>query len=100
MGNEVSAVRMVVHGRVQGVGYRAWAHHQAELHGLAGWVRNRSDGSVEAVICGPSDLVQVMLKTCHDGPRHAEVESVEAEPLPPDTAGIEPGSKFVVRETV
>ena len=48
MANEVRAVRMVVHGRVQGVGYRAWVHHQAELHGLAGWVRNRHDGSVEA----------------------------------------------------
>ena len=43
-------VHVLVHGRVQGVGFRAWIHHHAELHGLKGWVRNRRDGAVEAVM--------------------------------------------------
>ena len=52
----------MIHGRVQGVGYRAWARHQAQLHGLRGWVRNRRDGAVEAVMAGPDDAVAAMLK--------------------------------------
>jgi acylphosphatase len=59
------------------VGFRAWTHHQAELHGLKGWVRNRRDGSVEAVFSGPDDLVGIMLKACHEGPGGSAVERVE-----------------------
>jgi acylphosphatase len=70
-------VHVTIHGRVQGVGFRAWIHHQAELHGLKGWVRNRRDGSVEAVFSGPEDLVEIMLKACREGPRGAVVERVE-----------------------
>jgi acylphosphatase len=91
------AVRFVVHGRVQGVGYRAWAHHQAELHGLSGWVRNRRDGTVEGVLRGPSDLVDVVLKALHDGPRHAEVQSIDVEPAPSDDAA---ARGFTVRDTI
>ena len=58
-----------IKGRVQGVYFRAWAQHQAELRGLEGWVRNRRDGSVEAVFAGPSEAVETMLKACHEGPR-------------------------------
>ena len=70
-------IHVLIQGRVQGVGFRAWTHHQAELHGLKGWVRNRRDGSVEAVFSGPGDLVEVMLKTCHQGPAGAVVERVD-----------------------
>jgi acylphosphatase len=68
---------VVIHGRVQGVGFRVWVQHQAQLHGLNGWVRNRRDGAVEAVISGPQDAVAVMLKACAQGPRGATVEHVE-----------------------
>jgi acylphosphatase len=57
-------LHVIIHGRVQGVSFRAWTQHQAELHGLKGWVRNRRDGTVEAVFSGPENLVQVMLKAC------------------------------------
>lgn len=74
---ESRTVHVLIHGRVQGVSFRAWTQHLAELHGLRGWVRNRQDGSVEAVFSGPADLVAVMLKACHQGPAGALVESDE-----------------------
>ncbi|WP_328516576.1 acylphosphatase [Tardiphaga alba] len=60
---------VIVTGRVQGVGYRAWTGDQAILLGLQGWVRNRRDGSVEAVFAGPKDAVMEMIELCHRGPR-------------------------------
>ncbi len=89
---------VLIHGRVQGVGFRAWTHHQAELHGLNGWVRNRRDGSVEAVFSGPNDLVDVMLKACHEGPRGSQVERVEA--LDGADAELSGEAGFEVRRTV
>jgi len=77
----VSARRIVhvrIRGRVQGVGFRAWTQHQAELHGLEGWARNRRDGSVEAVFAGPPEAVEAMLKICRQGPRGSRVEDVDA----------------------
>lgn len=68
---------VLIHGRVQGVGFRAWTQHQAQLHGLKGWVRNRPDGSVEAVFSGPGEMVEVMLKACHQGPAGSRVQLVE-----------------------
>jgi acylphosphatase len=91
-------VHVLIQGRVQGVGYRAWTHHQAELHGLKGWVRNRRDGAVEAVFSGPEDLVEVVLKACRQGPRGAVVERVEQ--LDSDESSVNPSSRFEVRETV
>src|SRR3712207_4138324 len=70
-------LHVIIHGRVQGVGFRAWTQHQAQLHGLSGWVRNRRDGTVEAVFSGPEDLVQAMFKACEQGPRGSVVERVE-----------------------
>jgi acylphosphatase len=76
-------MRRVVHvrirGLVQGVGFRAWTQHQAELHGLEGWVRNRRDGSVEAVFAGPPETVDAMLKACRQGPRGSRVEDVDVQ---------------------
>lgn len=91
-------VHVLIQGRVQGVGFRAWTHHQAELHGLKGWVRNRRDGAVEAVFSGPEDLVEVVLKACRQGPRGAVVERVEQ--LNSDESSVDPSSRFEVRETV
>lgn len=68
---------VTVRGRVQGVGFRSWVHHQAELHGLEGWVRNRRDGSVEAVFCGPPEEVDAMLRACRQGPGGARIDSVD-----------------------
>jgi acylphosphatase len=65
-------------GRVQGVGYRIWTVHEAERLGLAGWVRNRRDGSVEAVFKGGEDAVVRMLDECWRGPRGAKVDNVVA----------------------
>ena len=65
-------------GRVQGVGYRAWVFDRAEALGLAGWVRNRRDGSVEAVFKGEEDKVVRMLDDCWRGPRGAVVAGVVA----------------------
>ena len=48
----------MIRGRVQGVGYRAWVEHQASTRDLEGWVRNRRDGSVEALFAGPADVVR------------------------------------------
>ena len=75
--NERRIVHVGIHGRVQGVGFRAWTQHQAELHGLEGWVRNRRDGSVEAVFAGPPEAVEAMLKACRQGPRGSVVDSVD-----------------------
>ena len=70
-------VHVAIRGRVQGVCFRAWTQHQAELHGLEGWVRNRRDGSVEAVFAGRPEAVEAMLKACQQGPRGSRVETVD-----------------------
>ncbi|MGE0241665.1 MAG: acylphosphatase [Parvibaculaceae bacterium] len=65
-------------GRVQGVGYRAWTAHEARRLGLVGWVRNRRDGSVEAVFKGHEKAVVRMLSECRRGPAGARVADVVA----------------------
>ena len=72
------AVRIT--GVVQGVGYRAWAEQAARQRGLSGWVRNRRDGSVEALISGPDDKVSDMLGYFWQGPPASRVDRVDAEP--------------------
>jgi acylphosphatase len=73
------AVRAVISGRVQGVGYRAWTSARAEAHGLKGWVRNRRDGTVEAVFAGEEKIVAAMVAECREGPRMARVAEVMVE---------------------
>ncbi len=68
---------LIIRGRVQGVGYRAWAQAMARQHGLSGWVRNRLDGTVEAVIAGPEDAVAAMIEACREGPPAARVDAIE-----------------------
>jgi acylphosphatase len=70
------AVRLVVEGRVQGVGYRWWARGHALSLGLRGWVRNRRDGSVELLAVGPADAVERFAAACREGPAAAQVKSV------------------------
>jgi acylphosphatase len=70
-------VRLVITGRVQGVGYRAWAIATARRLELRGWVRNRSDGAVEALVAGPDEAVAAMAAACRRGPAAARVAAVE-----------------------
>jgi acylphosphatase len=69
--------RVVIHGRVQGVGYRDWTRHVAHGRGIEGWVRNRRDGSVEAVLAGTQDGVSGMIAACRKGPSSAKVEWID-----------------------
>jgi acylphosphatase len=71
------AARLIVRGRVQGVGYRAWACALARRLQLDGWVRNRSDGTVELVAAGDPDSVDLMEDACRRGPPAAHVAAVE-----------------------
>jgi acylphosphatase len=68
---------VLIRGRVQGVGFRAWVHHQAELRGLEGWVRNRQDGAVEAFFRGKDHVVEAMLDVCREGPSNAFIDRIE-----------------------
>jgi acylphosphatase len=83
------AIRQVtIKGRVQGVGYRAWVEHQARVHHLEGWVRNRRDGSVEALFAGPADVVSNMIALCRRGPVSARVEAVQEQPANSDALNL------------
>lgn len=85
---------LVVTGRVQGVWYRASMRREAEGLGLAGWVRNRADGSVEAEAIGPAEAIDRLIAWARVGPPAAAVEDVRVERAP---AAAEPGRGFVVR---
>jgi acylphosphatase len=76
----IETVRLRITGRVQGVGYRLWAMRTAERLGLRGWVRNRSDGSVEALVTGAPEVVAAMIEASRDGPRGAQVTDVAVVP--------------------
>ncbi len=97
-----SAIRQVmISGRVQGVGYRAWVDHQARNHNLEGWVRNRRDGGVEALFAGPADVVSEMVARCRRGPSSARVEAVTDETASPDALNLRyAGERFSVLPTV
>ena len=73
------AVRLIVRGRVQGVGFRWWACEEARRLGLDGWVRNLADGSVELLAAGPDAVVAEFIESCRSGPRGARVSSVERQ---------------------
>lgn len=71
-----TAVRLEIEGRVQGVGFRWWTVRQASALGLAGWVRNRRDGSVEALAIGAIEVLDAFVAACAEGPRAAQVNAV------------------------
>jgi acylphosphatase len=70
---------VTIRGRVQGVGYRAWVEDEATACGLEGWVRNRRDGSVEAVFAGSAEAVTAMIEACRRGPSSARVDAIDDE---------------------
>jgi acylphosphatase len=80
----VTRRRVVVHGHVQGVFFRETARRAAERHGVAGWVRNLPDGTVEAVLEGESDGVARLVAFMREGPRGAKVERVDVSEEEPE----------------
>ena len=82
------SVHVRIEGRVQGVWYRGWTVDEATARGLGGWVRNRMDGSVEALFSGPAADVEDMVEACRRGPPAARVDSLTASPAAaPEGAG-------------
>jgi acylphosphatase len=91
----IIAFQLTIFGRVHGVGFRAFVTWQARRRGLRGWVRNRRDGSVEALLIGEEDAVSAVTKECRRGPLSARVDRMEKVPAQDDgTAG------FTERATV
>ena len=85
------SVRLRIAGRVQGGGYRAWVIESAARLGLRGWVRNRGDGSVDALIIGDEERVAAMIEACRDGPFAARVTAVAVSEAADDgSAGFTP----------
>ncbi|HUA78551.1 MAG TPA: acylphosphatase [Acetobacteraceae bacterium] len=76
---------LIIAGRVQGVGYRDWMVMRAQRLGIVGWVRNRPDGLVEALVAGEEAAVEEMLRACRRGPAAAEVVSITEEWADPPT---------------
>ena len=94
-------LHVTIRGRVQGIGYRAWVEHQAMASRLDGWVRNRRDGSVEAVFAGPAKVVAEMIALCRHGPPSARVEAVLNESVGQELLDLRPaGEGFSVLPTV
>jgi acylphosphatase len=93
--------RVTIRGRVQGVGFRAWVEHEALRRGLEGWVRNRRDGSVEAVFAGAAEVVTSMIAACRDGPSLSGVDTVDEHEASADDLGRRvPGETFSLLATV
>jgi len=89
--------QVLIRGQVQGVGFRAWAEITALELGVEGWIRNCRDGSVEAVLAGPEEVVLTMIELCRDGPPGARVEAVDQrEAVPADLKRRRPGELFSV----
>ncbi len=79
-----TAIRLRIEGRVQGVGFRAWTARTAQRLRVRGWVRNRGDGSVEALLIGEADAVAAMIEACRRGPALARVDAVASTPAEDD----------------
>jgi acylphosphatase len=80
----MAAARLVITGRVQGVGYRLWAKREARRLGLRGWVRNLSNGDVEALAIGDAAQIDAFVQACRHGPGMARVAGVRREPAADD----------------
>lgn len=93
-------VRLIFHGRVQGVGFRYYVEGEAKVGGLEGWVRNRRDGSVEAVIAGDEKLIEGLINACRRGPPTSRVEKIDIEDASAaDLVLRNPGEKFSMLKT-
>jgi acylphosphatase len=94
-------LQVIIQGRVQGVGYRYWLEHQARAGRLEGWVRNRRDGSVEALFAGPAKAVAEMVALCRHGPPSAKVTAVLKETADSEHLKLRrPGEDFSVLPTM
>jgi len=88
---------VIIRGRVQAVGFRIWVEDRAIMHDVEGWVRNRRDGTVEAVFAGPAAAVERMIETCRRGPPASHVEAVDASDGGPELlAERQAGERFSV----
>lgn len=97
---DITTVRLSITGRVQGVWYRGWTVDQAKALGLAGWVRNFTDGSVEALVNGPKDKVDILIAECHHGPALARVDNIDVNVVdPPGEGGAFPTREFEQLQT-
>lgn len=85
----MKTLRLIIHGRVQGVFFRDSMRREAQRLSVAGWVRNRDDGTVEAIVHGPADAVEVLVQWAHRGPEHARVERVAVSESAGSHAGFE-----------
>lgn len=93
--------RIVIHGRVQGVGFRAWTELAAVERGIQGWVRNRREGSVEALLIGSPDVVAAMIAVCEMGPPGSRVDRIDQREGTPDEASLRrPGDLFSILGSV
>ena len=104
MSGAPASVRLIrcvlIRGRVQGVGFRAWIEYTALARGLEGFVRNRRDGSVEAVFAGPAGALMAMIEACHRGPPGARVDALDQRAGGPDELALRrPGELFSVLPT-
>jgi acylphosphatase len=92
---------VTIRGRVQGVGYRYFVEQAARSRDLEGWVRNRRDGSVEALFSGSAEAVAAMIAACRRGPSSARVEALQDEAANPDMLKLrEAGERFSVLPTI
>jgi acylphosphatase len=85
---------VVIHGRVQGIGYRAWTEVTALERGVEGWVRNRHDGSVEALFSGSEDEVAAMIAECRRGPPGARVDAIDQREATSDEIALRRGDEI------
>lgn len=86
----MNAKRLVISGRVQAVGFRQWLVEEARRLGLSGWVRNRANGTVEAVIAGETASVEELVRACRRGPKLAQVDRIDEDFVaPPDQPGFQ-----------
>jgi acylphosphatase len=96
MSSELVIRHVLIRGRVQGVGFRAWVEDTAIDLGLRGWVRNRRDGSVEAVLAGELELVLTMIESSRRGPPAARVERLDVSKAGPELLGDAPPGFWVL----
>lgn len=82
-----TATRLLIHGHVQGVGYRAWFAREAERRGLSGWVRNRRAGGVEALLFAEEHALAELIAACRQGPPLARVSHIDILAVEPGEAG-------------
>ncbi len=99
-GDAKRIIRAIIRGRVQGVGYRAWTQREAVSRELAGWVRNRADGSVEAVFAGAPDPVAAMAESLLRGPHGSRVTGIEIRDADASVLEATFGARFVTLPTL